>query len=316
VIMRVRPLLVLVARLACASAFGVSTLKGLSLPVASAATESVDLGTALEAPGTTLLVFGTYPADFNMIEYAQKLTHYLPELREKGVDRVLCVANGQPSSCGLLADLVGLPSDVELLADEAGEAGRAFGVSRGWLPETSEIAVGDELKVPLSPYAKLFGMLVGLGAWNTLPSVITGYIGNPGGKNGWIEKALAQGQVAGRWPDIALDVEAGSGRVTRNAFDELPLVGGWGRRPLELATLRLQTMIGVSLARWEELQPTDDRCLTQLGGLLCVRDGATLYEYRDNGICATCDFEKLVEALDSAPAASTSAPPTEQQPAQ
>jgi hypothetical protein len=25
--------------------------------------------------------------------------------------------------------------------------------------------------------------------------------------------------------------------------------------------------------------------LTQLGGLLCVRDGATLYEYRDNGIC-------------------------------
>ena len=39
-------------------------------------------------------------------------------------------------------------------------------------------------------------------------------------------------------------------------------------RPLELATLRLQTMLGVSLANWDELQPVDDRCLTQLGGLV------------------------------------------------
>ena len=71
-------------------------------------------------------------------------------------------------------------------------------------------------------------MLLGLGAGNTLPSVITGYLGNPGGKHDWIEQALAQGQQAGRWPDVALDLDA-SGAVTRNAFDELPLVGGWGR---------------------------------------------------------------------------------------
>ena len=45
-------------------------------------------------------------------------------------------------------------------------------------------------------------------------------------------------------------------------------------------------MLGVSLARWSDLQPTDERCLTQLGGLLCVRDGRTVYEYKDNGICA------------------------------
>eukprot|EP00966_Prymnesium_polylepis_P313268 7238663-Prymnesium_polylepis.1 len=82
-------------------------------------------------------------------------------------------------------------------------------------------------------------MLVGLGAGGTLPSVITGYIGNPWGKAGWIEAALAQGQAAGRWPGMALDLGA-DGAVERNAFTELPLVGGWGRRPLELATLRLQ----------------------------------------------------------------------------
>ena len=77
--------------------------------------------------------------------------------------RVLCVVNGKPSSCTLLAETIGLPSEVELLADEAGDAGRAFGVCRGWKPDDGS----------LSPYAKLFGMLVGLGAWRTLPSVIS-----------------------------------------------------------------------------------------------------------------------------------------------
>lgn len=253
--------------------------------------EPVDLGEALSSgPGVGVAVLGTYPADFNMIEYGQRLRHYLPALKAKGVSRVLCVINGKPSSCKKLADLLDLPAEVELLSDEKGETGRAFGVGRGWLPDADA-----------PPYLKLFGMLLGLGASRTLPSVITGYIGNPWGANGWIQSALAQGQKAGRWPDMALDVD-GTGRVTRNAFDELPLVGGWGRRPLELATLRLQTMLGVSLSNWEELQPTDDRCLTQLGGLVAVSpSGELLYEYRDEGICNVCDFEELLKALPDAP---------------
>ena len=155
----------------------------------------------------------------------------------------------------------------------------------------------DDFDVPVSPYAKLFGMLVGLGARDTLPSVITGYLGNPSGKHEWIEASLAQGQKKGRFPSSVLDLDA-SGGVTRNPFDELPLVGGWGRRPLELATLRLQTMIGVSLAEWDALQPTDERTLTQLGGLVAVdSDGKVVFEYRDNGICNVCDFDDLLEAL-------------------
>lgn len=277
------------------------TLSALpSLPSVASTGATVNIADALGAPGTNMVIFGTYPADFNMIEYAQRVTHYLPQLRSRGVDRVLCVVNGKPESCKLLAELVGLPDEVEMLSDEPGDAGRAFGVGRGWLPDQDEFELG-ETKIPVSPYAKLFGMLLGLGAGNTLPSVITGYLGNPNGKNGWIEQALAQGQQAGRWPDIALDVDA-DGRVTRNAFDELPAVGGWGRRPLELATLRLQTMLGVSLARWDDLQPTDERCLTQLGGIVVVKDGETLFEYKDNGICAVADFEAVLAALP-APAA-------------
>ena len=72
-----------------------------------------------------------------------------------------------------------------------------------------------------------------------------------------------------------LELDSSGARVTKNPFDELPLVGGWGRRPFELATLRLQTMVGVSLAEWDALQPTDLRTLTQVGppnesaGTLC-----------------------------------------------
>ena len=89
--------------------------------------------------------------------------------------------------------------------------------------------------------------------------------------------------------------------MRRSAFDELPLVGGWGRRPLELATLRLQTMLGVSLAHWEDLKPTDDRCLTQLGGLVAVdTDSRVVYEWKDGGICHVADFERLLQALPAA----------------
>ena len=187
-----------------------------------------------------------------------------------------------------LATLLGLPDDVELLADESGKAGRAFGVSRGWLPDNEGVPA----------YAKLFGMLLGAGCVKTLPSVITGYLGNPSGTNGWIKSAVAQGKRAGRWPgDLVVETDS-AGNVVRNAFDELPVVSDWGRRPLELATLRLQTMLGVSIENWDELQPSDDRCLTQLGGLVAVgEDGKVLFEYRDGGICNVCNFEKLLSVL-------------------
>ena len=86
------------------------------------------------------------------------------------------------------------------------------------------------------------------------------------------------------------------------AFEALPLVGTWGRRPLELATLRLQNMVGLSLARWSELKPDDEYIdgsgvLTQLGGcVLLDGSGGVKYEWKDSGICATADFRRLLRA--------------------
>ena len=137
----------------------------------------------------------------------------------------------------------------------------------------------------------------------TLPYVIAGYIGNPGGYNGWIQTSLQVGQQQGRWPDTALDLDPSTGAVSRNAFDELPLVGGWGRRPLELATLRLQNMLGLSIAHWGELAPDDEQMaagvLTQLGGCVVVDNGSGdgLFEWRDPGICGVASFDDLLAAI-------------------
>ena len=263
-----------------------TALAGLSLPRASGG-GVVDLGAALATSSDdarTLIVLGTYPADFNMIEYSQRLRHYLPALRARGVSRFLLVVNGEASACTKLCELLSLQSEVEALADPAGEAGRAFGVSRGWRPDDDG----------LNPFFKLYLMLFGLGPPATLPAVITGYLGNPSGRRAWIETALVQGQRAGRWPDTVFDL---SGPNPQNEFDALPLVGSWGRRPLELATLRLQNL-KMSFDYWNELKPTDDRCLTQLGGCAVVgAGGEALYSWVDNGICDVADFDDMLAAL-------------------
>jgi len=264
----------------------VTALAGLSLPQARGGS-SVELGAAVAASTAsrkTLLVLGTYPGDFNMIEYGQRLRHHLPGLRAKGVERFLVVVNGEKNACERLAELLDLPEEVELLSDPTGEAGRRFGVSRGWLPDDNR----------LSPFLKLYIMLFGVGPPATLPAVITGYLGNPSGRRAWIESALEQGQRAGRWPDNVLDL---SGPRVANQFDELPLVGGWGRRPLELATLRLQNL-KMAFENWDALKPTDDRCLTQLGGCVVVGDeGHALFSWLDNGICDVADFDEMLASL-------------------
>ena len=111
-----------------------------------------------------------------------------------------------------------------------------------------------------------------------------------------------------------------------NKFTELPVVGAWKRRylghltvpsqflasirtgvsmlrrPLELATLRLQNMLGVSLQHWSALRPSDEALatgvLTQLGGLLLLDpSGQITYLWRDQGICHVANFEELLKKL-------------------
>ena len=267
-------------------------LAGMVLPRVSNG-EPVDLGAALRASGgsdgskRTLLVLGTHAADFNTAEYGIKVRAAWPELQQKGVERCLMVVNGQPSSCAKLAELLDLPDAFELLADPTGEAGRRFGVSRGFRPDDAR----------LSPFVKLFAMGIGVGPpWMTLPAVLSGYIGSPSGSNRWIEAGLKQGQLADRWPTILELAEDGS--VAYNKFARTPLLGGWGIRPFETATLRLQTLVGVQARHWEALKPVDDRCLTQLGGCTIVgAAGECIFSWVDRGLCDVPDMEAVLKSL-------------------
>ena len=166
------------------SALSYSPLKGLKA-IKVKNLEEIDVGCSIEAlQGGKMIIFGTYAADFNMIEYAQRIRYYIPQLKDKGISSFLMVVNGSPAAAQKMAELVDLPGDVVLLSDSKGLLGQAFGCSKGWRPEDLT-----------NPYVKLFGMLFGLGAWATLPSVIGGYIGNPFTPQPWIEDALSQGQV-------------------------------------------------------------------------------------------------------------------------
>lgn len=55
------------------------------------------------------------------IEYGQKLRHYAPALKEKGVGRIMVVINGLPASCAKLAELLDLPPEIELFSDPGGK---------------------------------------------------------------------------------------------------------------------------------------------------------------------------------------------------
>jgi len=217
-------------------AFQQPVLYGTTLPTLESPTdEKTDLSDFLfeTPPGKTLLVFGTYAADFNAIEYGQRLRYYLPLLRSKGVDRVGLALNAPPA---------------------------------------------------------------------TLPAVVGGYLGNPFRAQPWIEDAFVVGTRKGRWPTNVVEIDSLSGAV-QNKFHGLPLVGSWGRRPLELATLRLQNMCGISIAKWDKLAPGEEALacgvLTQLGGCLLVdrKNGNTLFEWRDPGICAVANFEDILQKL-------------------
>ena len=250
---------------------------------------SVHLGDALAATtdSKTLLCFGTHAADFNAIEYLQKIRFYLPRLRDAGVSRVACVLNADAAQCRTLAELLDVPDDeIELFADPTGEAGRKFGVSRGFRPDDDA----------LSPYVKLFVVGIGLGPpWGTLLPVLSGYVGSPNGRRDWIEATMQQAQLSGRLPE-PLELAA-DGSIAKNRFDDTPLVSDWGVRPFELATMRPQNLI-MQISRYGELGPKDPRCLTQLGGMVVVgAGGEPEYAWLDRGLCDLPDFEDVLGAL-------------------
>ena len=139
-----------------------------------------------------------------------------------------------------------------LFADGAGAAHAALGLSRGYDPQ---------LPVKINPYVRLTAMLAGVGSPGTMGEVFRGYRG---------DKSAPQIFATG-------------------PFDVL---GTGFQRPMELATVRLNSMV-TSLTRWKELAPPDDALLTWLGGARVFGGRTTLLAHDDPGILKTVDVDEV-----------------------
>eukprot|EP00607_Mallomonas_marina_P010845 CAMPEP_0182422646 /NCGR_PEP_ID=MMETSP1167-20130531/8380_1 /TAXON_ID=2988 /ORGANISM="Mallomonas Sp, Strain CCMP3275" /LENGTH=289 /DNA_ID=CAMNT_0024600861 /DNA_START=196 /DNA_END=1061 /DNA_ORIENTATION=+ len=245
------------------------------------------LATSLISPSKiTLMAFLTHFADFNSWELAQRLKHDLEKLKSYKIE-VICIGIGSPEAASLFSELLDFPAD-KLFSDEQALCHRALGFSRGPFPNT-----------PVSPMLKLGLMLGGIGSPGTIQAVLGGYFGSKdresdGGVGNWIDSAIKQGARKGRFPTEALGQplsEIGAG-----AWDTL---GTTGLRPFELATLRLQNMLGGIGDNWKELAPKDTELVIQQGGSVVFKGKSSLYRYDDKGILTYTPVDEALSVVMS-----------------
>ena len=102
-------------------------LKGLNV-IRASDSNVIDLESVIRSKSDkTILIVGTYAADFNNIEYAQRLKYYLPQLKEKGVKNFLFIMNAQPAAAKALANILNLQNEIELYCDKTGSVGKSLG---------------------------------------------------------------------------------------------------------------------------------------------------------------------------------------------
>jgi len=210
---------------------------------------------------------------------------------------VCLVGVGSVEAGRKFAQMLEVPADVRIYADPSAACHSAMHFSRGALPQYAD---------SLNPYLRVFLMLLGVGSPGTIRTVLGGYFGNrslPASATAWIDASLRQGAKQGRWPTAVPDL-MGDGKML--SFAEVGS-GVWdggfgkeGQRPFELATIRLQNMVGGIIANWSDLAPADDELLVQQGGALVTdaNSDATFY-YRDKGILTYVPMDSVIASLQS-----------------
>ncbi|KIZ01932.1 hypothetical protein MNEG_6027 [Monoraphidium neglectum] len=213
------------------------------------------------AGNRVVVPFLTHFGDLTSWEFAQKLQKKaLGPLQEAGV-KVISVGLGSPESARTFAAALDYPLE-GLYADPTGACCKALGFSPGFADSVEGV----------DPYLKLLPMLMGIGSPGTVQEVLRGYVGD-------------------REAPPVFDGTLG------RAFD---ILGKGYQRPLELATLRLQNMVGV-LSKWGDLAPSEKRLLTQQGGCIVFDGCDVVYRHADPGILKYADVDAVVQAATQAP---------------
>jgi hypothetical protein len=210
---------------------------------------------------------------------------------------VVAVGIGGREAGKKFADLVGFPEDL-LYYDSIAACCAALECSAGFGRES---ALAEQSNAA-SPYLRLLPMLVGIGSPGTLFKVI--YAFAPGDKlfRGttymyiymymYEYTYIYHFQVLyGYFGDRTWNPEWTRAQLARTATGSFPFVepqtfdavGKGYLRPFELATIRLQNMIGI-LKNWFELIPSNADLVVQQGASLVLENGTTLYTFKDKGI--------------------------------
>jgi len=255
--------------------------------------ETLDASSLLSSTSPRGIFFVTHWGDFNSWEVAQQLRTAI-QAKRLAASSICVVGIGSQISGAKFAEMLELPEELKIFTDQSGSCYSALCFSRGALPQYSE---------QLNPYLRVFLMLLGVGSPGTIRTVLGGYFGDrslPNSSTAWIDDALRQGAKKGRWPTAVPDMlgdwkmldlaEVGNG-VWDEGF------GKDGLRPFELATIRLQNMVGGIIANWSDLAPGDDELLVQQGGVVATKNGEVSYYYRDKGILTYVPMEDAIKAL-------------------
>lgn len=248
-------------------------------PVLRASDNSeVTLTSLLAKDKKTVFAFLTHFGDFNCWELAQRLIFTSPEFADANAD-IRMVGIGSVESARKFASMLDIDA-ATVYADPTASIYKALGYARGFMPESD-----------LNGYVKMFPMLLGISSPGTIQAVLRGYRGDSQARRDWVSSSLRQGTSQDRFPSYFPEGSEGVGLWN--------LVGKEGLRPFELATLRLQNMVGV-LGNWDELAPKDDQLVVQQGGTMVVRpDGSTAFAFADRGILTYADVDELLAQVKS-----------------
>jgi len=234
---------------------------------------------AARKTGKVLLAFLTHFGDLSSWEYAQQLRLAVPELQAQGVE-VMAVGIGGASAAKLFAKRTGFPEEL-LYYDETAACASALNYSPGFGRDSPAQPQSNGA----SPYLRLLPMLLGMGSPGTLGKVVYGYFGDRSVDPAWIPATL-KATATGAFPYVAPEM-----------FDRL---GAGYLRPFELATVRLQNMIGI-LNDWDNLIPANQDLVVQQGGTLVLDQGEAIYRFDDKGILVYAPVNEAVTAALGAP---------------
>mmetsp|Transcript_49390 Transcript_49390/g.77180 ORF Transcript_49390/g.77180 Transcript_49390/m.77180 type:complete len:309 (+) Transcript_49390:72-998(+) len=203
----------------------------------------------------TFIAFLTHWGDLSSWEYVQQLRLALPDLKAAGIE-VMCIGIGGEVAGREFAKENDFPEEL-LYFDSKADCAAALGFEPGF----GRNSAYDEQTSTLSPYLRLLPMLLGIGSPGTLPKVIYGYFGDRSNDPKWTVDHLRR-TATGAFPYVDPD--------TFNTLGEGYL------RPFELATVRLQNMIGI-LKKWNTLIPENQDLVVQQGGTIVMNGEDVVY---------------------------------------